>query len=241
MADLQAFLQGAVAVFGDRGGGLGAVLSDLLSRVWWAQKLHALSGFATQKANAYRQWEPAKVKPVRTKLLGALRWCGGLFAWLWQKLASAPRVLWWAAASLGLVVGWPLIALALALTVVVVSGYFLFGLLPFFGWMVGQSALKEWVVEPLECVSVRSRDRRLVDHLPRPKGARDVPGAECICLQERDGKEIARGRLVVSTSEAVILFDPLTGRVERIPVGDLTIRAVESLDKAADTAARPQP
>lgn len=201
-----------------------------LPRAWWAQKLSAVSGLATLKADADGQREP---NLVRTMLLGALRLWSRLFAWLWQKLAAAPRALWWAGASLALVVGWPLVALALAIVAIVFIGYFLFGLLPFVGWMVGQSTLKQWVVEPAECVEVRSRDQRLVDQLPLQKNARVAAGAVCVCLQEKDGKEIARGRLVVSTSEAVILFDPLTGRVERIPVGDLTIRAVESLDRQA--------
>ncbi len=195
-----------------------------LPRAWWEQKLSVLRAAGQGKVSAYRRWEPRQLAAARSVLVWVLTFVTKPLQWM----AQAPRAVWWAFGSLALIVGWPLLALAMAVVVVMLMG-FMFSLLPWVGYAVGQSALQQWVVAPAECVEVRSRDRRLVDQLPLPAGARAASGAECVCL-EKDGKEIARGRLVVSTSEAVILFDPPTGRVQRIAIGDLTVRALSSLD-----------
>lgn len=168
---------------------------------WWGQRFAALNAADTRQAKR-------------------LQW-----------LVRAPRTVWWAIGSLALIVGWPLVSLALAVLAVMLVG-FVFSLLPWIGYEVGKSSLLQWVVEPAECVSVRSRDQRLVESLRPPEGTRNVAGVECVCL-EKDGKEIARGRLVASTAEAVILFDPLTGVVQRIPVGNAQVRAIQTLTPAA--------
>lgn len=198
-----------------------------LPRAWWGQRFAALNEAGKRVASAYRRWEPPWLNPVRAKLAGALSFLATPLQWL----ARAPRTVWWAIGSLALFVGWPLVSLALAVLAVMLVG-FVFSLLPWIGYEVGKSSLQQWVVEPAECVSVRSRAQRLVESLRLPEGTRNVAGVECVCL-EKDGKEIAHGRLVASTAEAVILFDPLTGVVQRIPVGDAQVRAIQTLAPVA--------
>ena len=59
----------------------------------------------------------------------------------------------------------------------------------------------------------------------------------CVCI-EKNGKEIARGRIVAATNSMTILFDPLTGHVQRIPTTDATIHTLSSLDKEFASEAR---
>lgn len=199
-----------------------------LPRTWWALRFASLNAAGQRVASACRIWEaPPWLGPVRSGLGGVL----SFVATLLRCLARAPRAVWWACGSLLLIVGWPLLSLALAVLAVMLVG-FVFSLLPGIGYEIGRSSLQQWVVEPLECVSVRSRDQRLVESLRLPEGTRNVAGVECVCL-EKDGKEIARGRLVASTADAVILFDPMSGVVQRIPVGDAQVRAIQTLAPVA--------
>lgn len=195
-----------------------------LPRAWWAREVKRLSMFGERKLLSSLPQLASWISPAR----GWIDWALERLAITFHFLIRAPRALWWALASLALILGWPVITLGLAIAAVFVIGY-LFGLLPLVGYGVGYSALQKWIVAPAECVAVRSRDQILVDQLPLPSETVLVTGANCVCL-ERAGKEIARGRLVVATTEAVILFDPMTGRTQRITVGDAIIRPVSSLD-----------
>jgi hypothetical protein len=105
----------------------------------------------------------------------------------------------------------------------------LISILPVIGTKLGQHYLREFVVTPIACVPVVSRQARLqASSSPPNKTAPTLPAANCVTLL-KDGTPVASGRVVVSTSTAIVLFEPDNGSVRRVPVGELTVMPVGTL------------
>ena len=63
--------------------------------------------------------------------------------------------------------------------------------------------------------------------------------ANCIAIKSRDaGKEYIRGIVVLPTSSAVILYNPLTKVTDKVPTKDAMIETVETLTPPQDAKAR---
>jgi hypothetical protein len=107
----------------------------------------------------------------------------------------------------------------------------------------GTSYINEWVLKPEKCLWHTNRDERLRYLQERQHVGKPTPVAICVAVI-KDGKTIARGRVVFMTSKAVVLFDPNTGTTRKVPVADSIVETLPSLDvpvAASAPAAPPNP
>lgn len=194
-------------------------------RKWWQCVGARLSDRVVRITDSYQQREPRWLKRFRGVLFWPLAWLGQFAVSLLRQVRALPAMFWWSVVSLAGILGLPIITLVIifAVLTLLIVVYIWF---PYIGLMVGMSALQEWVIKPEVCISIRNRDHHL---LPMTPDTPSVAGAQCVYIK-KDGKELARGRLVVSTLQVAILFDPVTGSVQRVPVDGATIHAMSSLD-----------
>lgn len=109
----------------------------------------------------------------------------------------------------------------------------LISIVPMFGMQAGKSYFQKYVVTPTVCTPVKSRSARMQDwSKPEKKGASTVSSATCIALL-KDENQVAIGRVVVSTTEAIVLFEPVSGAVRRIPTNELTVLPVNDIAQAS--------
>ena len=108
----------------------------------------------------------------------------------------------------------------------------LISIIPVLGLKLGQHYLREFVVTPLACVPVVPRQAMLQAPSSLKKTAPTLPAANCVTLL-KDGTPVASGRVVVSTSTAIVLFEPDSGSVRRVPVGELTVLPTGTLPPAS--------
>lgn len=212
---------------------LGSVLWALvfgiyLPRVFWRRSLIRLLQPLARMIKACAQTEPIWIKPFRRGAFAPFAWIGHAALRTAHLARKLPPIVFGALASLLAILGWPLVFSGIGVVTVLTLGI-VYSWFPLIGYVVGQSALNQWVVKPEQCIPTRSRDQRLLDMLPKPKGQQSVLGAACICI-EKDGKEVARGRLVLATENWALLFDPVSGQTRRVPVSDAVIIPVDSLD-----------
>lgn len=107
----------------------------------------------------------------------------------------------------------------------------LISIVPMFGMEAGRSYFRKYVVTPTVCQPVKSRSvMMLAWSKPEKKAASPVSSASCIALL-KDETQVANGRVVVSTAGAIVLFDPFSGAVRRIPTNELTILPVNNIDQ----------
>lgn len=124
---------------------------------------------------------------------------------------------------------------AVMLTAVLIS------IVPIFGMQLGGQYLHKYVVSPTACAPPQSRSALLQARThAREKKAAAAPApvtatATCVTVY-RDDKQVASGRLVVATSSAVILFEPVSGAVHRVPIGDATVLPVDVVHTASERA-----
>jgi hypothetical protein len=108
----------------------------------------------------------------------------------------------------------------------------LISIIPIIGLKLGQQYLQEFVVTPVACVPVISRQAMLQAlSSPPNKTAPTLSAASCVTLL-KDGAAVASGRVVVATSTAIILFEPNNGSVRRVAVGELTVLPVGTLPQS---------
>ena len=102
-------------------------------------------------------------------------------------------------------------------------------IIPMMGMQLGRHYLRQFVVTPTACMPVISREAMLQGWSSPPK--KDVPtvtAATCVTLL-KDETPVASGRVVVSTTTAIVLFEPDSGSVRRVPVGELTVMPTSTL------------
>lgn len=120
------------------------------------------------------------------------------------------------------------------LVAAVISAVVLISIVPMFGMQLGEHYFRKFVVTPTACEPVKSR-AVLVQAWAAPRKVDQAPVALSTCVDvHQDNERIASGRVVVATSTAIVLFDPLGGSVRRIPVAEVTMIP-------ADTVHSPQP
>lgn len=130
----------------------------------------------------------------------------------------------------------PTIMLVAVLVLMLVIGL-AYVLIPSLGFAIGMTALHELVVKPEHCASLRTRQQRIAPALTG-RGKEDSDNyVHCVALK-KDGKEIARGRLVLVTSQGVLLFHPGTGHVLHMSGAEVSLHPVESLVQPADAEQR---
>jgi hypothetical protein len=143
--------------------------------------------------------------------------------WAW-KGALYGMLLW---------VGTPLVLLFGIMSVITVI--FMLTMIPLLGMASANVYLEEYVVKPSDCAPLWSRETRLANAAAASKqGAeqkvRTNPkaSAQCVAVQ-LPRSDAVTGRVVLSTSSAIYLFDPATGVTRRLPVKDAVITAVDKV------------
>lgn len=155
---------------------------------------------------------------------------GSVFIQLWHS-----KVVRFATVLVALIASLPIIAVGavfVLLSLVVV----MYGLLPLIGHTAGHAHLQRWVVAPEVCASVASRTQRM-DAVTRRNTSPEKPqsdkipdAASCVRVLRKDAPEGAeQGRVVVATSHWLVLFDPHTGAVWRVPVKEARVDVVGTL------------
>lgn len=165
------------------------------------------------------------------------RW-GCVFVHFWRSKAGR-----FATVSLALIASFPIMAVGVAfvlLSIVVV----MYSLLPLIGYAAGQAHLQRWVVAPEICTPVASRMQRMgvvTSHNTSPEdpqSGKKSDMASCVRVLRKDAPEGAeQGRIVVATSQWLVLFDPHTGAVWRVPVKEARVDVVATLIPAKPSSA----
>lgn len=132
----------------------------------------------------------------------------------------------------------PLIALAFVAVVLYSSAFFV--LIPFIGMSSGVTYIEKWVLEPQTCNSIQSTTEILkgIQERKKPKTKKSENPDEAIktvvcAAVKKDGEEIARGRVVLQTSKAVLLLAS-DGQVRRVPTTDMVIELVGDIATQPD-------
>jgi hypothetical protein len=151
---------------------------------------------------------------------------------LWLALLRWVSGVKWPVLSLAGIWGWPLVVLCV-LAALLVVGSTLVSVVPLMGFMTGKASLQTWVVEPTVCVAPRSRSQRLVAHASETAHqVTKIRGVACVRIQHYDKErgDVPQGRLVVATAKWAVLFDPMSGEVQRVSIDNAAIVPVASLD-----------
>jgi hypothetical protein len=162
-----------------------------------------------------------RLRPLRRR--AAIR--SGRFTQSMRARWRASRLPWAGVLASLLVTAAPITATAL-LWFVLATGLSAMAILPLLGLHLGRDALQRWIVEPARCAPVVTRTQRLEQEHRRSDRERVAP---CVAVRGLPGGVI-KGRLVVATSQIAVLFDPSSGKVWRVPVGEATLEPVASLD-----------
>lgn len=105
----------------------------------------------------------------------------------------------------------PLTSVALLVGLVMLT--FLIMLIPMLGMNAGLQHIDKFVVKPAQCKPLLDQKARLT-----PKGKKSTETfADCLEVTV-DGIDAVKGRKVFATPSAIVLYDPVTGRAERMPV-----------------------
>lgn len=151
---------------------------------------------------------------------------------------KTPRPAW--LRFLLLIVLWPLAPLGIVIVILfIVTGTALLATAPLLGLAAAERHFRDYVVGPEACVPVRNREALLRvwrTPAPRKKGGAGSSDqviehrASCVAVS-KDGKPLVKGRVVVSTPRALVLFDPKRGFADRVPTNDAVVRPIGSLDE----------
>jgi len=116
---------------------------------------------------------------------------------------------------------------ALMVTIVLIS------IVPMFGMQLGEHYFHKFVVAPIACQPVKSRTALLQEWSPaREKSASVVATATCVALSKNE-TQVASGREIVSTSTAIVLFEPVSAEVRRVTISELTVQPIANISSAS--------
>ena len=123
-------------------------------------------------------------------------------------------------------------------------GMLVLAFVPMLGWMAGLAYIDEVAMNDRACAPLPSVQIHLARKAQQASGksaeAKDEPElAQCVKVS-KDGEEIS-GRLVLSTSKAVVLYLP-NGKARRVPLGDALVEVIDQLpeDQQDDTPKKPE-
>ena len=147
-----------------------------------------------------------------------------------SKINKTNRILFWGfLSSAGAAVLVPLTTILLLATAVLMLAWL--ALIPLTSMSAAQSHIKEYVITPTQCAKLNTLDERLQKSAAANSKTTEKPKpvAACVALRNGDGKVVADGRVVFSTSHAIVLFDPVSGSADCFPLQGLFITAVDKL------------
>lgn len=104
-------------------------------------------------------------------------------------------------------------------------------IVPVLGMSAGEAHIDEYVVGPERCFSVKNQAERKAALLQSDDTSKkeQTAGAQCVSIKFTEGDTEIRGRVVFALSKAVILFDPQTGSVKRVPTEGAIVEVISSL------------
>jgi len=129
-----------------------------------------------------------------------------------------------------------LLSIPLMLALMIVLSSF-FSMVPMIGLSAGTKHIQDDVILPKQCAPILSREDRVKNIGLKKSNKKTETYAQCIKIIDGE-KTIASGRIVYSTTDVIVLFDPDTGAVWREAIGNRTIEAVSQLPakKLSDNA-----
>ncbi|MGJ7583619.1 hypothetical protein ACSFA3_26040, partial [Variovorax sp. RHLX14] len=92
----------------------------------------------------------------------------------------------------------------------------------------GEVHIDQFVVAPKNCVSVINREGRL-ERKSKPDQTSGEIGAQCVSVKFTEGDVQVKGRVVFALSKTLILYDPETGAVKRVPTENAVVEVVSTL------------
>ncbi len=119
-----------------------------------------------------------------------------------------------------------IVATPLVMVVGIVGAAILVIMLPLYGYFTGQAYAHEFIRAPYQCAVGRKIERDETDHI---KGyfpsEQESTVATCVKVISKDPIKpfSALGRLVLSSYNYVLLYDPETGVTSRIPIADMIV------------------
>jgi hypothetical protein len=120
-------------------------------------------------------------------------------------------------------IGWPLLLWG-GLTIGA-----LVGTIPAISLEAGENHIQEYVIKPTRCMPLFNRDER-IKSLERAKVKNTTKEKVATCVKLFDGEKIiARGRVVFSTTELIVLYDPKSGDISRESLDGRSVRMVPEL------------
>lgn len=123
-----------------------------------------------------------------------------------------------------------------------VLGLVLLSLVPLIGWVSGLAYIDEAVINDRACAPLPSvqyyKALKAQQDAKKPADSKNQPQTiQCVKVL-KDGDEVATGRLVLSTSKAVVLYLP-DGVARRVPISDAVIEVVDKLPTEDSQAKTP--
>jgi flagellar biogenesis protein FliO len=125
---------------------------------------------------------------------------------------------------IAVLIGWPLLSIA-ALFVIAFLGLVL-SAIPIIGLLAGTQHIDNWVIGPEICASLKTRLQE--KKAPQPAKDEKTKVASCVAIKKADGQE-HRGRVAFATSNAIVLYDPQAGTIQRISTDGANIEAISAL------------
>lgn len=112
-------------------------------------------------------------------------------------------------------------------TIVALVGFqvlsFFIAFVPILGSSAGERHIMDYVIKPNRCAPLLDRKVRLSSRKRSNENQ-----AQCVAVKKGENV-LEQGRAVFSTSGAIILYNPQTGTVKRVPTNDAIVEAVGTL------------
>lgn len=118
----------------------------------------------------------------------------------------------------------PLISMVVFFILIVPPSLLVFA--PFIGMATGAEHIRQNVIVPRSCAPLKTRAIRLQKKTSLTKSTEYF--VTCVSVSS-DRRLLGRGRVAFSTSSAIILYDPASGAVVRVPTKDAVIEIIDHL------------
>lgn len=101
-------------------------------------------------------------------------------------------------------------------------------IVPIVGMSAGEAHIDKFVVAPKVCFPVATREHRLEQQKKSEQPSGET-GAQCVAVRFVEGDVQVKGRVVFALSKTLLLYDPATGAVLRVPTANAIIEVVSTL------------
>ena len=216
------------------------MLVSVNKNIWWMSLLVVVMTFFIIRA-----------KPIADKKISKGSWSHG---WIFNPLGSeSVSKSSWKSGFVGLV--WGVIVhafsslFAVGVMVTAIVALISFQILPMIGSASENVYIDKFVLGNAPCLPLDHGKLTAKEGAKAKHAAADASNdkdekkpiyfANCIAIKSRDtGKEYIRGIVVLPTSSAVILYNPVTKVTDKVPTKDAMIETVETLTPPQDFKAR---